>query len=77
MLQIACPEDGLQSRWVSLEGLPEETVDWFGFRPSGVKVDAAKDTSASDEMSLEDFGFGFGEADPTKSYYNFPPICLW
>ena len=75
VLQIACPEDGLQSRWVSLEGLPEETVDWFGFCPSGVKVDAAKEASASDEMSLEDFGFGFGEADPTKSYYNPSPIC--
>ena len=75
VIQIACPEDGLQSRWVTLEGLPEDTVDWFGFCPSGVKIDAAKDTAASDEMSLEDFGFGFGDTDPTKSYYNPSPIC--
>ena len=75
VLQIACPDDGLQSRWVSLEGMPEEAVDWFGFCPSGVTVAAAKETADSGEMNLEDFGFGFDDAGSAKSYYNPSPIC--
>ena len=66
LAQIVCPQDSLQSRWVTFE---EEEFAWFSLCPSGVDV-------TQDEEDDEMFP-GFGRSsEAVVDVYNPDPICL-
>ena len=67
LAQIVCPNDNLQSRWVTFEA-SDSGFDWFALCPSGVDTSVEVE---SDDM----FGGFFENSVDTSSIYNPEPIC--
>lgn len=70
LVQIDCPQDSLQSKWMFLEnGIEKVEIDWFALCPSGVDTTVEVE---SNDMFAE---MGFGSAVDTSGIYNSAPIC--